>query len=166
MTETATRVRATFVVKDPATRQSIAELADQDALVAVRAVDSAADAWAATAPRVRSEILHKVLDLILRDRDELAQLIAAENGKSLTDAKTEVTYAADFFSWFAEETVRPGGEYGDAPDGARTLVTHRPVGVAAPVTPWNLSAAMATRKVAPALAASCTVVLKPAARSH
>lgn len=169
MTETATRVPATFVVEDPATLRPVAEVADQDAHDAVRAVDSAAaaaGAWAAAAPRSRSEILHRAFDLVLRDRDELARLIAAENGKSLADAASEVTYAAEFFRWFAEECVRPGGEYGDAPGGgARTLVTHRPVGVAALVTPWNFPAAMATRKIAPALAAGCTVVLKPAAET-
>ncbi len=103
---------------------------------------------------------------MLRDKDQLAALIARENGKSLTDAAGEVGYAAEFFRWFSEEAVRPGGEYGEAPaGGARTLVTHRPVGVAALVTPWNFPAAMATRKIAPALAAGCTVVLKPAAET-
>ena len=169
MTDTDLRVRTTFPVEDPATLQPIAEVADQDARDARRAVDSAASAaaaWAATAPRARSEILRKAFDLILRDRDELAHLIAAENGKSLADATAEVTYAAEFFRWFAEEAVRPGGEYGEAPaGGARTLVTHRPVGIAALVTPWNFPAAMATRKIAPALAAGCTVVLKPAAET-
>jgi succinate-semialdehyde dehydrogenase/glutarate-semialdehyde dehydrogenase len=115
---------------------------------------------------VRSEILRKAYDLIVRDRDDLAHLISAENGKSLADATGEVTYAAEFFRWFAEEAVRPGGEFGEAPaGGARTLVTHRPVGIAALVTPWNFPAAMATRKIAPALAAGCTVVLKPAAET-
>ena len=103
---------------------------------------------------------------MLRDRDRLVHLIARENGKSLADAAGEVAYAAEFFRWFAEEAVRPGGEYGEAPaGGARTMVTHRPVGVAALVTPWNFPAAMATRKIAPALAAGCTVVLKPAAET-
>jgi succinate-semialdehyde dehydrogenase/glutarate-semialdehyde dehydrogenase len=100
---------------------------------------------------------------MLRDKDELAVLISQENGKSLADAAAEIVYAAEFFRWFSEEAVRPGGEYGEAPaGGARTLVTHRPVGVAALVTPWNFPAAMATRKIGPALAAGCTVVLKPA----
>ena len=169
MTETDTRVHATFVVEDPATLEPIATVADQDAHDAVRAVDAAEAAavnWAAAAPRVRSEILRRAFELILRERDGLAQLNAAENGKSLADATAEVTYAAEFFRWFAEEAVRPGGEYGDAPaGGARTLVTHRPVGIAALVTPWNFPAAMATRKIAPALAAGCTVVLKPAAET-
>jgi succinate-semialdehyde dehydrogenase/glutarate-semialdehyde dehydrogenase len=159
----------TFVVDDPATLEVVAEVEDQGAEDAVRAVDAAAAAfaaWSRTAPRHRSEVLARAHALMLRDRDELADLIARENGKSLVDAAGEVTYAAEFFRWFAEEAVRPGGEYGEAPaGGVRTLVTHRPVGVAALVTPWNFPAAMATRKIAPALAAGCTVVLKPAAET-
>ena len=93
-------------------------------------------------------------------------MISAENGKSLSDARGEVTYAAEFFRWFAEEGVRAGGDYGVSPaGGTRTVVTHKPVGVAALVTPWNFPAAMATRKIAPALAAGCTVVLKPASET-
>ncbi len=159
----------TFVIEDPATLEPVAEVADHGPEDAVRAVDAAAGAfpaWARTAPRARSEVLARAHALMLRDRDELANLIARENGKSLADAAGEVTYAAEFFRWFAEEAVRPGGEYGEAPaGGSRTLVSHRPVGVAALVTPWNFPAAMATRKIAPALAAGCTVVLKPAAET-
>ena len=103
---------------------------------------------------------------MIRDRDELAELVMAENGKSRADAIGEITYAAEFFRWYAEEAVRAGGDYGAAPGGgARTVVTHRAVGVAALITPWNFPAAMATRKIAPALAAGCTVVLKPAAET-
>jgi succinate-semialdehyde dehydrogenase/glutarate-semialdehyde dehydrogenase len=103
---------------------------------------------------------------MLRDAERLAGLIALENGKSLADARGEVSYAAEFFRWYAEEAVRPHGDFGPAPDGGtRTMVTHKPVGVAALVTPWNFPAAMATRKIAPALAAGCTVVLKPAAET-
>jgi succinate-semialdehyde dehydrogenase/glutarate-semialdehyde dehydrogenase len=166
VTSTATR---TFVVDDPATLEVVAEVEDHGPEDAVRAVDAAAAAlssWRRTAPRHRSEVLSRAHALMLRDRDALADLIARENGKSLADAAGEVTYAAEFFRWFAEEAVRPGGEYGEAPaGGARTLVTHRAVGVAALVTPWNFPAAMATRKIAPALAAGCTVVLKPAAET-
>jgi succinate-semialdehyde dehydrogenase / glutarate-semialdehyde dehydrogenase len=166
VTSTASR---TFVVEDPATLEPVAEVADHGSEDAVRAVDVAAaalPAWAHTAPRLRSEALARAHALMLRDRDRLVNLIARENGKSLADAAGEITYAAEFFRWFAEEAVRPGGEYGEAPaGGARTLVAHRPVGVAALVTPWNFPAAMATRKVAPALAAGCTVVLKPAAET-
>ncbi len=163
---TATR---TFLVEDPATLEPVGEVEDHGPDDAVRAVDAAAAAlaeWSPTAPRHRSEVLARAHALMLRDRDELADLIARENGKSLVDAAGEVTYAAEFFRWFAEEAVRPGGEYGEAPaGGTRTLVTHRPVGVAALVTPWNFPAAMATRKIAPALAAGCTVVVKPAAET-
>ncbi|BBH67729.1 NAD-dependent succinate-semialdehyde dehydrogenase [Actinoplanes sp. OR16] len=159
----------TFPVIDPATLQTIAEVPDQGLDEARRAVDAAHaafSAWSRTAPRRRSEILHRTFELMLRDRDDLATLIASENGKSLTDAAGEVTYAAEFFRWFAEEAVRPGGDYGEAPaGGARTLVGHRPVGVAALVTPWNFPAAMITRKIGPALAAGCTAVVKPAAET-
>ena len=111
-------------------------------------------------------MLHRTFDLMMRDQHELAELIVDENGKSRTDARAEVAYAAEFFRWFAEEAVRAGGDYGASPaGGARTVVTHRPVGVAALVTPWNFPAAMATRKIAPALAAGCTVVLKPASET-
>jgi succinate-semialdehyde dehydrogenase/glutarate-semialdehyde dehydrogenase len=123
-------------------------------------------AWCAMPPRQRSEILRRTYELMVRDIDELAAMICAENGKSLTDARGEVTYAAEFFRWFAEEGVRTGGDYGVSPaGGTRTVVTHKPVGVAALVTPWNFPAAMATRKIAPALAAGCTVVLKPASET-
>jgi succinate-semialdehyde dehydrogenase / glutarate-semialdehyde dehydrogenase len=159
----------TFIVEDPATLEIVAEIPDQDATAATAAVDAAQaafGAWAATAPRRRSEVLRKAFDLMLRDRDRLATLIAQENGKSLADAQAEVTYAAEFFRWFSEEAVRPGGDYGESPaGGTRTIVRHRPVGVAALVTPWNFPAAMATRKIGPALAAGCTVVLKPAAET-
>ncbi|MEV6343102.1 NAD-dependent succinate-semialdehyde dehydrogenase [Actinoplanes sp. NPDC051851] len=158
-----------FQVIDPATLEPIAEVADGDADDARRAVDAAASAFGAfsrTAPRTRSEILHRAYELMIRDRTELAKLITRENGKSFADAAGEVTYAAEFFRWFAEEAVRPGGEYGESPaGGTRTLVTHRPVGVAALVTPWNFPAAMVTRKIGPAIAAGCTVVLKPAAET-
>ncbi|WP_328468010.1 NAD-dependent succinate-semialdehyde dehydrogenase [Actinoplanes sp. NBC_00393] len=159
----------TFEVLDPATLDVVAEVPDQGVAEARQAVDAATAAfpsWSRTAPRRRSEILHRAFELMLRDRDELARLISRENGKSLSDAAGEVTYAAEFFRWFAEEAVRPGGEYGEAAaGGARTLVSHHPVGVAALVTPWNFPAAMATRKIAPALAAGCTAVLKPAAET-
>lgn len=159
----------TFPVENPATLEAIATLRDQTPEAAGAAVDRATDgfrAWSRTSPRHRSDILRRAHDLMIRDRDALARLISAENGKSLKDAAGEVTYAAEFFRWFSEEAVRPGGEYGEAPaGGARTLVSHQPVGVAALVTPWNFPAAMATRKIAPALAAGCAVVLKPAAET-
>ncbi|GGB21407.1 NAD-dependent succinate-semialdehyde dehydrogenase [Flexivirga endophytica] len=159
----------TFAVDDPATSEVIAQVADGSSSDATAAVDSAAASfisWASTPPRVRSAMLSKVRDLMLRDSDQLAELISLENGKSRADARAEVGYAAEFFRWYAEEAVRPGGGFGAAPaGGSRTIVTHEPVGVAALVTPWNFPAAMATRKIAPALAAGCTVVLKPAAET-
>lgn len=158
-----------FPVQNPATLEVLAEVADASALEAGAAVEAAArafPAWAATAPRERAEILRRAFELIVADSDRLAALIAAENGKSQADARAEVAYAGEFFRWFSEEAVRNEGEYGLAPaGGARTLVSHKPVGVAALVTPWNFPAAMATRKIAPALAAGCTVVLKPAAET-
>jgi len=159
----------TFDVVDPATLAVIAQVADAnqaDAIAAVDAASAAAAGWAATSPRSRSDLLMATRALMLRAVDELTDLICAENGKSRTDARAEVVYAAEFFRWFAEEGVRPNGDFGSSPaGGTRTIVTHRPVGVAALVTPWNFPAAMATRKIAPALAAGCTVVFKPAAET-
>lgn len=159
----------TFAVEDPATTKHLADVSDGGAAEATAAVDSAAAAlaeWSATPPRKRSELLSAVYRGMVDQADNLAALIAAENGKSLKDAQAEVTYAAEFFRWFAEEAVRPGGDFGVSPaGGTRTIVTHKPVGVAALVTPWNFPAAMATRKIAPALAAGCTVVLKPASET-
>ncbi len=159
----------TFEVHDPATGAVIDTVADgtvADATAAVDAASAAFPAWAATPARARAEILRRCYDLMIRDADLLTGLIASENGKSVADARAEVTYAAEFFRWFSEEAVRGEGTYGDAPAGnAKTLVTYAPVGVAALITPWNFPAAMATRKIAPALAAGCTVVLKPAAET-
>jgi succinate-semialdehyde dehydrogenase/glutarate-semialdehyde dehydrogenase len=159
----------TFPVHDPATAAPLAEVADggvQDAVAAVDAAAAALPGWAATPPRERSEVLRRAWALMGAATDRLAGLMAWENGKALADARAEVAYAAEFFRWFAEEAVRTEGGYGPAPaGGTRTIVTHRPVGVAALVTPWNFPAAMATRKIAPALAAGCTVVLKPAAET-
>ncbi|RYY47956.1 MAG: NAD-dependent succinate-semialdehyde dehydrogenase [Actinomycetales bacterium] len=158
-----------FDVVDPADLSVVAQVSDGDLGDATAAVDAAADAfvaWRRTSPRERSVALHRAFELMIRDTDRLADLIVSENGKSVTDARGEVVYAAEFFRWFAEEAVRPHGDYGSSPaGGTRTIVTHRPVGVAALVTPWNFPAAMATRKIAPALAAGCTVVLKPAAET-
>jgi succinate-semialdehyde dehydrogenase/glutarate-semialdehyde dehydrogenase len=159
----------TFEVHDPANGSVIADVSDgtvADATAAVDAAHRAFRSWAAMAPRNRSEILRCAYDLMIADADRLVALICAENGKPQTDARAEVMYAGEFFRWFSEEAVRTDGGYGISPAGAaRTLVTHKPVGVAALVTPWNFPAAMATRKIAPALAAGCTVVLKPAAET-
>ena len=119
--------------------------------------------WAAKKPRERGEILRKAFELIMRDAERLAKLITIENGKALSDSRGEVAYAAEFFRWNAEEAVRNLGQLYNAPaSGARVMVQHKPAGVAVLVTPWNFPAAMATRKIGPALAAGCTVVLKPA----
>ena len=153
-------------VIDPATEDPIAEVANataDDALDAVAAAHGALAGWAATAPRVRAECLRRAFELMIADAEPLARLMVMENGKALRDARAEITYAAEFFRWFAEEAVRLNGMVATAPSGAnRILVQHQPVGVAVLVTPWNFPAAMATRKIGPALAAGCTVVLKPA----
>ncbi|KFL30022.1 succinate-semialdehyde dehydrogenase [Devosia riboflavina] len=153
-------------VIDPSTANTITEVAGAstaDALEAVEAAHAAAANWAATPPRRRSEILQRGFMLMIEHAEQLAQLISLENGKTLTDARGEVTYAAEFFRWFAEEAVRMGGETGIAPAGTnRMLVQYQPIGVSILITPWNFPAAMATRKLGPALAAGCTCVLKPA----
>ncbi|MEV8372268.1 NAD-dependent succinate-semialdehyde dehydrogenase [Kribbella sp. NPDC056861] len=158
-----------FPVYNPATEAIIAEVPNGTAAEATAAVDAAAKAfpdWAATAPRARAEILRRAYELIAADIDQLSALITSENGKSEADARAEVLYSAEFFRWYSEEAVRTEGGYGSSPaGGTRTIVTHQPVGIAALVTPWNFPAAMATRKIAPALAAGCTVVLKPAAET-
>jgi len=156
----------TFEVDDPSTGDVIATVADasvEDGLAAVGAAEAALPGWAATPPRQRSEILRRTFELMTERTDALARLIVRENGKALSDARGEVTYAAEFFRWFAEEAVRAGGDLHTAPAGTnRILVLRQPIGVSVLVTPWNFPAAMATRKIGPALAAGCTVVLKPA----
>ena len=156
----------TFDVDDPATGAVIATVADgsvEDGLAAVSAAHEALPGWAATPPRQRAEVLRRAFDVITERTEDLARLIVRENGKALSDARGEVTYAAEFFRWFAEEAVRAGGDLHTAPAGTnRILVVRQPIGVSVLVTPWNFPAAMATRKVGPALAAGCTVVLKPA----
>ena len=153
-------------VIDPATEDPIAEVASatpDDALDAVSAASQALPGWAATPPRVRGECLRRAYELMIADTESLARLMVMENGKALKDARAEITYAAEFFRWFSEEAVRIDGMVTRAPSGAnRILVQHQPVGVSVLVTPWNFPAAMATRKIGPALAAGCTVVLKPA----
>jgi succinate-semialdehyde dehydrogenase / glutarate-semialdehyde dehydrogenase len=156
----------TFPVDDPATGAVIAVVADgsvEDGLAAVSAAHDALPGWAATPPRQRAEVLRRTFELMTQRTEELARLIVRENGKALPDARGEVTYAAEFFRWFAEEAVRAGGDLRAAPAGTnRILVLRQPIGVSILVTPWNFPAAMATRKIGPALAAGCTVVLKPA----
>jgi succinate-semialdehyde dehydrogenase/glutarate-semialdehyde dehydrogenase len=156
-------------VQDPATSEVIATVASasvQDALQAVQAASDAFRPWAARPPRERSDILREAFELMLRDREKLAELMVRENGKTLTEARGEVTYAAEFFRWFSEEAVRNIGSISISPSGAnRILVEHQPIGVSVLVTPWNFPAAMATRKIAPALAAGCAVILKPASET-
>ena len=156
----------TLGVTDPATEDTLVEIADgtpEDALAAVAAADAALPGWAATPPRERAECLRKAWALMIERSDAIARLMVLENGKALRDAKGEVTYAAEFFRWYAEEAVRIDGAVTTAPSGAnRIMVIRQPVGVSVLVTPWNFPAAMATRKIGPALAAGCTVVLKPA----
>jgi succinate-semialdehyde dehydrogenase/glutarate-semialdehyde dehydrogenase len=155
-----------FDVIDPATENVITSVASatvDDAKAAVDAASGAFPAWAAKKPRERGEVLRKAFELVLRDAERIAKLMTLENGKALPDSRAEVAYAAEFFRWNAEEAVRNLGQLYNAPSsGARTLVHHRPAGVAVMVTPWNFPVAMATRKIGPALAAGCTAVLKPA----
>jgi succinate-semialdehyde dehydrogenase / glutarate-semialdehyde dehydrogenase len=155
-----------FDVLDPATGGVIASVANgtvEDALACVEAADAAAAGWAATPPRQRSEILRKAFELMTERADEIAHLISLENGKALPDARGETAYAAEFFRWYAEEAVRGSGSVMTAPSGTNKIVVlQQPVGICVLVTPWNFPAAMATRKIGPALAAGCTVILKPA----
>jgi succinate-semialdehyde dehydrogenase / glutarate-semialdehyde dehydrogenase len=158
--------RARFDVEDPATGMVIASVADAGAEDAVRALGSAVDSardWAAASPRTRSDVLRRAFDSLTARKAEFAGLITAEMGKPLADAGAEVTYAAEYLRWFAEEAVRASGRFTVAPEGSiQILVTSHPVGPSYLVTPWNFPLAMATRKIAPALAAGCTAVLKPA----
>lgn len=156
-------------VVNPATADVLAEVPDASVAQAMRAVDAAHDAaaaWRATPARQRAEILRRWFQLMTEHADELAHLISLENGKALSDARGEVAYAAEFFRWYAEEAVRIPGEFRHAPSGAHhILVDHDPIGIAVLITPWNFPAAMATRKIGPALAAGCTVILKPASET-
>ncbi|GAA1637792.1 NAD-dependent succinate-semialdehyde dehydrogenase [Microbacterium flavum] len=158
--------RGTFPVKDPATGETLVEIADADAADGIRALDAAVaaqDAWAATPARTRSDILRRAFDLLTERADEFALLMTLEMGKPLAEARGEVTYGGEFLRWFSEEAVRISGRYGMTPEGTgRMVVSQRPVGPCFFITPWNFPLAMATRKIAPALAAGCTVVVKPA----
>jgi len=160
---------ATMPVTDPSDRSVIADVAvagPEQCEAAVAAADRAAADWAKTAPRVRSEILRKAFEIMVAEADAIATIVSKENGKVLTDAKGEVLYAAEFFRWFAEEAVRVPGDFRKSPSGdKRILVTHQPIGVSLLITPWNFPAAMATRKIGPAIAAGCTMILKPASET-
>jgi succinate-semialdehyde dehydrogenase/glutarate-semialdehyde dehydrogenase len=156
----------TLDVTDPSDGSVIAKVAtagDAEIEAALAAAHRAAPAWAKTAPRVRGEILRKAFELMTQEADYLAELISKENGKALPDAKGEVVYAAEFFRWFSEEAVRISGDFRMSPSGdKRILVTHQPIGLSILITPWNFPAGMATRKIGPAIAAGCTMILKPA----
>ena len=157
-----------FGVEDPSTGDKlIPEVADGGAVDAIGALDAASDAqsaWACTAPRTRSEILRRAYELILERADRFALLMTLEMGKPIADSMGEVRYGAEFFRWFSEEAVRINGRYTVAPGGdGHLMVTSRPVGPSLFITPWNFPLAMATRKIGPAIAAGCTMILKPAA---
>lgn len=156
----------TFDVHDPATGEVLVTLASAtgaDAVAALDAADAAQAAWARTAPRARADILRRAFDLVTERADDFALLMTLEMGKPLAEARGEVTYGAEFLRWFSEETVRDYGRYLTTPEGKnKILVQHKPVGPCLLITPWNFPLAMATRKVAPAVAAGCTMVLKPA----
>ncbi len=157
---------ATLPVHDPATGSVIKTIADagvEDGVAALDAAVAAAPDWARTPPRERSEILRRTFEAVSRTKDDLALLMTLEMGKPLAESQAEVTYGGEFLRWFAEEAVRITGRYGTNPEGTgRMIVSQHPVGPCLLITPWNFPLAMATRKVAPALAAGCTVVLKPA----
>ena len=158
-----------FDVINPATEDVIASVASAnifDADLALNAASTAMQEWAARSPRDRSEVLRKAWELMTARLPEFARLITIENGKANADAMGEATYAAEFFRWFAEEAVRVDGLITHAPaSGARIIVQHKPAGIAVLVTPWNYPAAMGTRKIAPALAAGCAVIIKPASET-
>lgn len=157
---------STVAVTDPSDGSVIAQVSiadDAQCEAAIAAADAVAVEWAATAPRFRSEILRKAFEIMTAEIEEIATLISRENGKAMPDARGEAAYAAEFFRWFAEETVRTPGDFRMSPSGdKRILVTHQPIGLSILITPWNFPAGMATRKIGPAIAAGCTMILKPA----
>ncbi len=155
-----------LAVANPATGQTLVEVSDgdeADGLAAVEAAAKSGPGWAATPPRKRAEILRACYERMVAEVDWLALLVTLENGKALSDSKSEILYAADFFRWYSEEAVRMPGEVSMSPGGAnRILVEYQPIGVSYLITPWNFPVAMATRKIGPALAAGCSIILKPA----
>ena len=159
----------TFPVRNPATGGVLVEVADATAADGATALAAAAEAqagWAATPPRERAEILRRAWELVIARRDEFAMLMTLEMGKPLAESQGEVTYGAEFIRWFAEEAVRINGRYTPSPSGnGRILVTKQPIGPTLAITPWNFPLAMGTRKIAPALAAGCTMIVKPAAET-
>ena len=158
-----------FPVYNPTDTSVIAEVADATVQDAISSVDSAHEAFqtfSQTSPRSRAEILRKAFEIMSSEIDYCAELISLENGKALKDAKAESVYAAEFFRWFSEEASRVAGDFRYSPNRDKTIITdHKPIGVAALITPWNFPAAMATRKIGPAFAAGCTMILKPASET-
>ncbi len=156
----------TFPIEDPSTEKSIAEVASatvEDVTMAVDIAHAAGVEWSKRKPRERAEVLRRSWELLTSRREQIAEYIVRENGKALPDAYGETDYAIEFFRWYAEEAVRNYGEILTSPSGGnRIVVLRQPIGVSVLVTPWNYPAAMATRKIAPALAAGCPVILKPA----
>jgi succinate-semialdehyde dehydrogenase/glutarate-semialdehyde dehydrogenase len=156
----------TFPVEDPSTEEALCEVADgtpEDAVAALDAAVAAQDAWAAHPPRERGEILRRAFERIMERVDDLAVLMTLEMGKPVAESRAEVAYAAEFFRWFSEEAVRAEGRFAVAPNGAsRLMTTKQPVGPCVLITPWNFPMAMGTRKIGPAVAAGCTMVIKPA----
>jgi succinate-semialdehyde dehydrogenase/glutarate-semialdehyde dehydrogenase len=156
----------TFEVEDPATGEiltTVASATPEDGMAALAAATEAQKAWGASAPRERAELLRRAFETVTARADNFALLMTLEMGKPLAEARGEVTYGAEFLRWFSEEAARISGRYAIAPDGkARLMVHKRPVGPSLFITPWNFPLAMATRKIAPAIAAGCTMVIKPA----
>ncbi len=156
----------TFAVDDPATGLEIAQVADASPADGRAALDAAVAAqadWAATPPRDRGEILRRAWEVVVDRTDEVAAIMTAEMGKTMTESRAEIAYGSEFLRWFAEESVRISGRYSVAPNGATRLLTlKQPVGPCLMITPWNFPLAMGTRKIAPAIAAGCTMVVKPA----
>ncbi len=157
----------TLVVRDPATGEVVKEIADAspaDGIAALDAADAAFPEWSRTPARERAELLRRAFDLLQERREEFALLMTIEMGKPLAEARGEVVYGGEFVRWFSEEAARIQGRYGENPEGTgRMIVSQHAVGPCFLITPWNFPLAMATRKIAPALAAGCTVVIKPAA---
>jgi succinate-semialdehyde dehydrogenase/glutarate-semialdehyde dehydrogenase len=153
-------------VEDPSTAESLCEVADaqpDDAITALEAASEAQVDWAKHPPRERGEILRRTFETITERIDELALLMTLEMGKPIADSKAEISYAAEFFRWYSEQAVRIDGRYAIAPDGSgRFLTMKQPVGPCLMITPWNFPMAMGTRKIGPAIAAGCTMVMKPA----
>ena len=158
-----------FDVMDPAAEAVLASVSDatpEDGIAAVAAAHEAFGTVASMTPRQRAEVLRRAWEIMSAEAENVAKLIALENGKAWRDAMAETTYAAEFFRWFSEEAARVQGDFRKAPNGDKMIIVdHRPVGVAMMITPWNFPAAMATRKIAPAFAAGCSMVLKPAAET-